>query len=134
MRTISMTNEKVVAKVSSALNEMRKKEKFDPQIYIGKTDDFTQSYHRHKKEGYPILLRIAEGDPDQIGELEAKLIKYFLGDNSWKVGNKNEGSAGNPGADKIYICLDSSSSDDELCEYDETSLLGKEFPINLKEK
>lgn len=129
-----MDNDKVTNGIISALNKMRNEKQFNPKIYIGKTSNFNSAYDRHNKEGYPILLRIAEGTPEEIDMLEASLLDWVTTDRTWSTGNTNTGSGGNPSADKLYICLDSSYDNDELYEASEEILLGKGFPINLNNK
>ena len=120
-----------IEKIVSAMNEMREKENINPKIYIGKTTDFNFSKERHEEDEYPILLRVAIGTPKQIADLEAKLIERFKDDKTWTINNKNGGSAGNTEANQIYICLDSTSPSDELCEWDEKLFLGYDFPLDL---
>lgn len=114
------------------MNEMRTKYKIYPEIYIGKTSDFNRRAYEHADRGYPILLRIAEGTPAQISNLETILIERFSKDKSWKMGNSKGGSAGDTHADGLYICLSESTPDDDLSEFDEQELLGENYPIKLK--
>ena len=116
--------------VLSKLKEVKGKYPgFDPCVYVGKTDSFQKAYGRHSNEGFPVLLRVAEGTPSDVSELEGILNSMLKQDPTWKVGNG--GSAGKPMADKIYICLDSSVEGDPLCEYEEEFFLGKGYPVNL---
>lgn len=110
---------------------MKKANHFNPILYIGKTSDFEYSWNRHKSEGFPILLRIAEGMPEDISKLEDALIKWAMDDNNWTCANERSGSAGNKEADKLYICLSESVKNDELCEYDEQVLLGNSYPLQI---
>ena len=118
-------------KIKESLSEMKKANHFNPILYIGKTSDFEYSEYRHKSEGFPILLRIAEGIPEDISYLEDSLIKWAMNDNNWTCANERSGSAGNNEADKLYICLSESVKNDELCEYDELDFLDKTFPLQI---
>ena len=125
--------QKVKDKIIKDLVDMLKREDFLPKIYIGKTEDFSESAQRHFKEGYPILLQIAEGNAEEVSQLEDSLISWAQKDTGFTCLNKNRGSGGNPFANKLYICLDSSVKGDDLYEIDELILLGKEYPLNLKD-
>lgn len=126
------TIKQTASEIIRALNAMKKKYSFNPGIYIGKTSDFLDAYSRHQKEGLPILLRVAEGSPKEISDLEAALNKWAIGNKeNWNCLNKNCGSTGNPDADKLYICLDTSADDDGIYEYDEKMFLGTEYPIQI---
>lgn len=119
-------------KIKESLNEMKKAHQFNPTLYIGKTSDYEYSEDRHKSEGFPILLRIAEGIPEDISYLEDSLIKWAMNDNNWICTNERSGSAGNKEANKLYICLSESVKNDELCEYDELDFLDRSFPLKIK--
>lgn len=106
---------------------------FVPHVYVGKTNSFQESYGRHFNEGYPALLRVAEGTPEEVSMLEDILIRMLKQDGTWHLDNKNEGSGGNVMADKIYICFDSSVKEDTMNEYGEEFFLGKEYPVDLKD-
>ena len=105
---------------------------FTPSIYVGKTNNVVRRANEHQEEGLPCTLRIAHGDARLIAKLEKQLISQFKGIKNCKLLNKEEGSLGNPEADWLYISLSECHPNDELCEYDETLLLGKEYPLNIK--
>lgn len=121
----------VAEKIKKDMDLMKSENDFNPAIYIGKTNDLKNAFHRHEKDGYPVLLEIAEGTGEEIASLESKLIELFLNDNQWTCRNKRDTSAGNPKADKLYICLDDSVANDPLYERSEKSLLNNEYPLQL---
>lgn len=71
-------------------------------LYVGKTDDTEYNENRHKKE-YVNTKIIAKGTPHLISEGEDYLIKHLKNDFPCFIDNKNEGSAGNPDANMLYI-------------------------------
>ncbi len=123
--------QKVAARIKKDMADMKERWKFSPGIYVGKTDDFHESSERHKKEGYPVLLHVAKGEPKDIAELENAMITFYQNSPDWKCHNTNAGSGGNPNADKLYICFDSSVKGDDLYELDEVWFLGDGYPSDL---
>lgn len=108
---------------------------FNPSVYVGKCTDFQDIEKRHLVDGdYQVLLRVAECDSRNAARLEDLLIGMFKNDTvvHWHLNNKNGGSGGNPTANKIYICFDSSVECDELYDWDELQFLGQEYPIQIK--
>ena len=126
--------QKVKDKIILDLIAMSEKFDFNPGLYIGKTEDFEKSTERHVSDGLPILLRIAEGNPEDIALLEDALISWAQNQNNdvFKCLNTNRGSGGNINANKLYICFDTSVEGDELFEMDEMQFLGNEYPIDLQ--
>lgn len=119
---------------SKILNDFKAKCKaynFHPKIYVGKTQDFSEAEERHKQEGYPIFLQAATGNPKDISKLEDFINSNLINSNEWLSENKRRGSAGNTNADKLYICLATTTSSDELWEYDHLQYLGQEYPLDI---
>lgn len=123
--------DKFALKVIADLKAMMSKYDINPHVYVGKTHDFGESWERHKREGFPILLQIATGTSYQIATLESLLSDFLRNDSSIQCTNEKGGSAGNPDADKLYICIDESYEGDSLYDADQDILLDKKYPISL---
>lgn len=113
------------------LGKMRTKFLFNPGILIGKTTDFNKSAQKHQEEGLPVMLRIAEGTPIEIANLEKALIEWARKDKTWTCLNTSESDNDFKSGNCLYICLDTPAPKDELCEYDEVILLDTHYPIDI---
>lgn len=89
-------------------------------VYIGKTSDSESAKTRHSSDSDEFIL-IANGDPGIISKAENYLINN-LGvkiPQEVNIKNINSGSAGNPNANYIYVCLDWKAENiDELYDAD----------------
>ena len=73
-------------------------------IYIGKTSNPESAESRHQKD-FDKTQVVAIGKPDIISKAENYSIKHLKADLSCivEVDNQNEGSAGNPNANMLYV-------------------------------
>lgn len=104
---------------------------FSPKIYVGKTNNFQRRKKEHKEEGFVYTLLISKGKPNEISMLEKGLIKKLKQIENCKILNEIEASVGNCEAEILYISLDDCHANDELGEFEESMLLGENYPLIL---
>ena len=121
----------ILEKIVSDIKKSIINNDFSLSLYVGKTDDIERRESEHTSEGFAYTLLLAKGSYDKISYLEENLIYRLNEINICNVVNRNSKSIGNSDASCLYICIDKSYPSDDLCEYDETIILGREYPLSI---